>query len=159
MSSTDTPTSVTASIEVDVPIEHAFGVYTEQIHTWWNPEHVLIEAPLAMIELEPHVGGRIVERGTDGSECAWGRVLAFDPPHRLVFTWDITLAWTLEPDPSRCSEIEVTFTAMSAAATLVRIEHRYLDRHGEGWESMATAVGAADGWAHDLERFAAVAQG
>lgn len=159
MTSTDTQTSVTAEIVVDVPIEHAFSVYTEQIHTWWNPDHVLIDGPLETIVLEPRVGGRIVEHGTDGTECSWSRVLAYDPPRRLVFTWDITLAWAIEPDPARCSEIEVTFTPVTDGQTRVQIEHRHLDRHGEGWESMATAVGAADGWAHDLARFAAIAQG
>lgn len=157
MTGTEPSTAVRASIVVHAPIEHAFRVYTEQLHTWWNRDHVLIDAPLQKIELEPWVGGRIVEHGTDGSECSWSRILVFDPPRRLVFTWDITLQWTVEPDPARCSEIEVNFTALDADTTQVELEHRHLDRHGEGWGSMASAVSAAHGWAHDLTLFAAAA--
>lgn len=159
MTSSEQATSVTASIVVDVPVEHAFRIYTEQIHTWWNSDHVLLDAPLEAVVLEPGTGGRILARGTDGSECAWSRILDWDPPHRLLFSWDITLQWTIEADPDRCSEVDVTFTPVTAKQTRVQIEHRHLDRHGEGWESMATSVGAADGWAHDLKLFAAAAHG
>lgn len=158
MTSIEQATSVTASILVEVPVEHAFTVYTEQIHTWWNADHVLLDAPLEAVVLEPRVGGRILARGTDGSECAWSRILDWDPPRRLLFSWDITLQWTIETDPARCSEVEVTFVPLTESQTRVQIDHRHLDRHGEGWESMATAVGAADGWAHDLTLFAAATQ-
>lgn len=102
---------------------------------------------------EPRVGGHIIDRGTDGSECRWARVLAYDPPSRVSFSWDINLRWQLETDPAKTSEIEVTFTEDGPRRTRVVLTHRHLDRHGEGWEAMRDAVGS--GWT--LDRFAEVA--
>jgi uncharacterized protein YndB with AHSA1/START domain len=102
---------------------------------------------------EPHVGGHIIDRGTDGSECRWARVLAYDPPRRVCFSWDINLRWQLETDPAKTSEIEVTFTPEGPARTRVVLTHRHLDRHGDGWEHMRDAV--SSGWS--LARFAEVA--
>ena len=146
-------TSVTTGVDVAAPIEHVFRVFTEGIGSWWNPEHHILQAELAEMVFEPHVGGHIIDRGTDGSECRWARVLAYDPPHRVCFSWDINLRWQLETDPAKASEIEVTFTPDGAARTRVVLTHRHLDRHGDGWESMRAAVGS--GW--DLTRFAEVA--
>jgi len=103
---------------------------------------------------EPRVGGHVYDRGVDGSECRWARVLAFDPPTRFVISWDINLQWQLETDPARTSEIEVRFTADGADRTRVELEHRNLDRHGDGWEQMRSAVGAPEGWDLGLQRFA-----
>jgi uncharacterized protein YndB with AHSA1/START domain len=146
-------TSVTTQTVVDAPIDHAFRVFTEGIGSWWDPGHHILEAELAEMVFEPRAGGRIIDRGTDGSECAWSRVLAYDPPYRVVFSWDINVRWRLETDPAKASEIEVTFTEDGPDRTLVVLTHRNLDRHGEGWESMRDAVGS--GWS--LERFAEVA--
>jgi uncharacterized protein YndB with AHSA1/START domain len=105
--------------------------------------------------VELRVGGRIVDHGRDGSTCAWSRVLAYDPPERFVFSWDINLAWEIETDPARTSEIEVRFLPEGPDRTRVELEHRHLDRHGDGWEAMRAAVGAPNGW--DLAPFARVA--
>jgi uncharacterized protein YndB with AHSA1/START domain len=148
-------TSVQTSITVEAPIEHAFSVFTEGIATWWDPSHHLLEGELAEMVFEPRVGGRIIDRGVDGSESRWARVLAYEPPHRVVFSWDITLDWQIETDHEKTSEVEVTFTAEGPGRTAVVLEHRNLDRHGEGWESMRDAVGSENGW--NLERFAEVA--
>ena len=153
---TSNDTSVTTSIEVDAPAERAFTVFTDGIESWWNPDHHIIEAPLAGMVFEPLVGGRIYDKGTDGSVCAWARVLAYEPPSRLVFSWDISLHWQIETDPARCSEVEVRFIPQGPDRTRVELEHRHLDRHGAGWESMRSAVSAADGWGSGLARFAAV---
>lgn len=150
-------TSVRTSIAVDAPLEHTFRVFTEGIDTWWDPEHHLIQAPLATMVFEPRVGGHIYDVGTDGSECRWARVLAFEPPHRLVFSWDISLQWQVESDPERASEVEVRFIPDGDERTVVELEHRHIDRHGPGWESMRDAVGSPNGW--NLERFAEVAAG
>jgi uncharacterized protein YndB with AHSA1/START domain len=95
---------------------------------------------------EPRVGGRIIDRGVDGSECSWSRILAFDPPHRFVFSWDITADWKIENDPEKASEVEVRFVAEGPDRTRVELEHRELQRHGQGWEGMRTAVGSPGGW-------------
>jgi len=146
-------TSVTTQTLVDAPVDHAFRVFTEGIGSWWNPDHHILQAELAEMVFEPRVGGHIIDRGTDGSECRWARVLAYDPPHRVSFSWDISLQWQLETDPAKASEIEVTFTEDGPARTRVVLTHRHLDRHGEGWEAMRDAV--ESGWT--LDRFAEVA--
>ena len=146
-------TSVTTAIDVEAPIEHAFRVFTDGIGSWWDPDHHILEAELAEMIFEPHVGGHIIDRGTDGSECRWSRVLAYDPPRSVRFSWDINLSWHLETDPAKASEIEVVFTSEGPALTRVVLTHRHLDRHGDGWESMRDAV--RSGWS--LESFAAAA--
>jgi uncharacterized protein YndB with AHSA1/START domain len=145
---------VREEVLVDVPVERAFEVFTSDMAGWWPPEHHLLDGELAEIVLEPRAGGRIYDRATDGSECQWARVLAWDPPHRLVFSWDISLQWTVETDPERTSEVEVRFTPEGNGRTRVALEHRHIERHGEGWEGMHSAVGSPDGWAVGLGRFA-----
>jgi uncharacterized protein YndB with AHSA1/START domain len=155
MSTTATDTAVRAEIVLDVPVEQAFEVFTADIGSWWSPDHHLLRGELAEMVFEPHVGGHIYDRGVDGSECRWARVLAYEPPRLLVFSWDITTAWQLESDPERTSEVEVRFTDQGAGRTRVELEHRNLDRHGEGWEKMRDAVGSPGGWRDGVERFAA----
>jgi uncharacterized protein YndB with AHSA1/START domain len=102
------------------------------------------------------VGGGIYDRGTDGSECRWARVLAFEPPQRVVFSWDIGPTWQLEPEPENASEVEVRFIAETDDRTRVELEHRYIDRHGPGWQAVAEGVGRDQGWPLYLERYAAL---
>jgi uncharacterized protein YndB with AHSA1/START domain len=147
-------TSVRTSIVVEAPIERAFSVFTDQIGSWWPPEHHILEADLAEMVFEPREGGHVYDRGVDGSECRWARVLAYEPPHRVVISWDISLQWQLETDPEKTSEVEVRFVAEGPDRTRVELEHRKLERHGEGWERMRAAVGSPDGWGVGLHRFA-----
>ena len=151
-----TDTSVRTSIDVEAPIERAFALFTEEIGTWWPPDHHILEAGLAEMVFEPYVGGNIVDRGVDGSECRWARVLAYEPPTRVLFSWDINLQWHLESDPKKTSEVEVRFAADGPKRTHVELEHRNIDRHGEGWERMREAVGSPNGW--NLQRFADAAK-
>jgi uncharacterized protein YndB with AHSA1/START domain len=150
-----TDTSVQTSIVVEVPIERAFSVFTDEIGSWWNPEHHILDAELAEMVFEPRVGGHVYDRGVDGSECRWARVLAYEPPNRVVFSWDINTQWRLETDFERTSEVEVRFVAEEPDRTRVELEHRNLDRHGEGWERMRDAVGSDEGWPVGLRDFAA----
>jgi uncharacterized protein YndB with AHSA1/START domain len=154
MSTQTTDTSVQSSIVVDVPIERAFSVFTEDIGSWWTPEHHILQAELAEMVFEPRQGGHVYDRGVDGSECRWARVLAYQPPTRVVISWDINVHWQLETDPERTSEIEVRFVAEGPNRTRVELAHRNLDRHGDGWEQMRDAVGSLDGWEVGLHRFA-----
>jgi uncharacterized protein YndB with AHSA1/START domain len=147
-------TAVRTSIVVEAPVARAFDVFTADIGSWWSPDHHIIEAPLAEMVFEPRVGGHIYDRGVDGSECRWARVLAYEPPGRVVFSWDIGLDWKLQSDRERTSEIEVRFTAQGPERTLVELEHRNIERHGEGWEGMRGAVGSDGGWPAGLQRFA-----
>jgi len=155
---TDT-TAVTTTIVVDAPAHRAFSVFTDDIAGWWPPEHHILQAPLASMVFEPKVGGHVYDVGTDGSECRWGTVLAYEPPHRVVFSWNITLQWQLETDPGRTSEVEVRFVPEGGRRTRVELEHRHLDRHGDGWEGIRDAVRSGGGWGMGLQRFARRAEG
>jgi uncharacterized protein YndB with AHSA1/START domain len=146
-------TAVRCEIVVEAPVERAFHAFTHEMADWWNPDHHILEGELAEMVIEPRVGGHIYDKGTDGSECRWATVLAYDPPHRFAFSWNITTDWKLETHPERTSEVEITFTP-EGDYTRVQLEHRHIERHGEGWEEMGEAVGSPGGWPAGLERFA-----
>jgi uncharacterized protein YndB with AHSA1/START domain len=149
-----TETSVHTDTLVNAPIERAFKVFTEEMGSWWHPDHHILVGELDRMVFEPRAGGRIYDLATDGSECTWARVLAFEPPHRLVFSWDISPRWEVETDHAKTSEVEVRFVAQDDLTTRVELEHRHLDRHGEGWEGERDAVGSPGGWPDGLRRFA-----
>jgi len=149
-------TSICKVIVVDAPIERAFRVFTEDFDRIKPRAHNMLGVEIAETVFESRAGGRIYDRGVDGSVFAWAQVLAFDPPARLVFSWDISPQWQLEADPARTSEVEVRFIAESAARTRVELEHRNLDRHGAGWEGVRGAVEGDGGWPLYLERFRAL---
>jgi len=146
--------AVRTSIVVEAPVERAFDVFTQQMPSWWHPDHHILRGELAEMVFEPRVGGGIYDRGVDGSECRWARVLAYEPPSRVVFSWDIDLEWKIETDRDKTSEVEVRFRAEGPERTRVELEHRNLDRHGAGWERMRDAVGSPGGWGAGLQRFA-----
>ena len=142
-------------IVVAAPVEKAFTFFTDRFGDFKPAEHNLLAVPIAETVFEPRVGGTIYDRGTDGSECHWAHVLVYEPPHRVVFSWDIGPTWQLETDPGNASEVEVRFVEEEAGRTRVELEHRHLDRHGTGWEAVADGVGHDQGWPLYLERFAA----
>lgn len=151
-------TSIHVAVTVDAPVEHAFRVFTERFDDIKPHDHTLLAVPIERTVLEPRVGGTISDVGADGSTCAWARVLAYEPPHRLVFSWDIAPDWRIEADPARTSEVEVRFVPESPERTRVELEHRHLDRHGDGWEGF-TGLDRGDGWPLYLERFRGVVEG
>ncbi len=154
MSTQTSGTTVTETITVEAPVERAFHVFTQEMASWWPPEHHLIQGTLEEMVVEPRAGGAIYNVATDGSRCQWARVLAYEPPQRFVFSWDISTDWTVETDLARTSEVEVRFVAESPSRTRVELEHRHIDRHGDRWESMREAVGSDGGWRVGLARFA-----
>lgn len=147
---------VRRQIVVQAPIERAFDVFTERFGDFKPPEHNLLAAAIAETVFEPKVGGHIYDRGVDGSECHWARVLAYEPPNRVVFSWDISPQWQIETDPHNTSEVEVTFIAETPQRTRVELEHRNLDRHGPGWESVRDGIAHDQGWPLYLTRYAAL---
>ena len=159
MSSQSAATSVRASIVIDAPADRAFRVFTEEFDRIKPREHNILGVDIAETVFEPRVGGHIIDRGIDGSECRWSRVLAYEPPDRLVFSWDISPYWQIESDPQKTSEVEVRFIAESPERTRVELEHRHLDRHGDGWEGVREGVRGNEGWPLYLERFAELANG
>jgi uncharacterized protein YndB with AHSA1/START domain len=157
MIQSDTTTvSVRRQILVNAPIGDAFKVFTERFGDFKPREHNLLEAPIAATVFEPRVGGHIYDRAVDGSECRWARILAFEPPSRVVFSWDISPRWQIETNPDLTSEVEVRFFAETPERTRVELEHRNLDRHGVEWESVRDGVGSEGGWPLYLQRYAAL---
>jgi uncharacterized protein YndB with AHSA1/START domain len=150
-------TTVRTEIVVDAPIDGAFRVFTHDFDRIKPREHNMLSVEVAESVFEPHVGGRVYDRGVDGSECQWARVLAYEPPDRIVFTWDINPYWQIETDLDKTSEVEVRFIAESPTRTRVELEHRNLDRHGDGWEGTREGVRGDGGWPLYLSRFHDVA--
>jgi uncharacterized protein YndB with AHSA1/START domain len=147
-------TAVQLSIVVEAPLERAFHVFVDDFDRIKPREHNMLAVDIEETVFEPRAGGRIFDRGVDGSECQWARVLAYEPPDRVVFSWDISPRWQIETDPDRTSEVEVRFIAESPERTRVELQHRNLDRHGPGWESARDGVSAGDGWPLYLGRYA-----
>ena len=148
------PTAIQTQIVVEAPIERAFRVFTEDFDRIKPREHNMLGVDIAETVFEPRAGGRVFDRGVDGSEFHWARVLAFEPPDRVVFSWDISPQWQIESDLANTSEVEVRFIAEGPERTRVELEHRHLDRHGEGWPSMREAVDGEGGWPLYLQRYA-----
>lgn len=148
---------INGKITVSVPVEQAFRVFTSSFDSWWPREYHYGQAEMAEAILEPGEGGRWYERGTDGTERDWGRVLVWDPPQRLVVTWQTNGLYQSDPDPAHASEIEVRFTADGPGQTVVELEHRYLDRLASG-DSIRGMIQSGGGWTAILELFAKAAQ-
>jgi uncharacterized protein YndB with AHSA1/START domain len=151
---TTAKTAIRTSIVVEAPIERAFKVFTGDFGRFKPREHNLLGVEIAETVFEPQVGGHVLDRGVDGSECRWARVLAYEPPHRVVISWDIDARWQIETNHARTSEVEVRFISETSERTRVELEHRHLDRHGEGWEGVREGVSGKSGWPLYLERYA-----
>src|SRR5579863_2213760 len=154
MSEQSEATSVRHSVLVGVPIEKAFRVFTEDFGRFKPPEHNLLGAEIAETVFETRVGGHVYDRAVDGTECRWARVLVYEPPDRVVISWDIGPQWQIETDLDRTSEVEVRFIAEAPGRTRVELEHRALDRHGDGWEAVREGVDSEGGWPTYMRRFA-----
>jgi uncharacterized protein YndB with AHSA1/START domain len=154
MSSTtdETATSIRKEVTVPAPPELAFEVFTQRFADWW-PDHHLSDGDVDTYILESRPGGRWYERTTDGRECDWGRVLEWEPPHRLLMSWNISARW--QADPMLASEVEVTFRPVTDG-TVVVLEHRHLDRAGDGWRDLRDEVGGDGGWGVILQGYADV---
>ena len=146
------PAPVRADIRVAARPEHAFKVFTTATARWWNPHHSIGTSPIKDVVIEPRVGGRFFERGTDNSECDWGKVLVWEPPARLVLAWQLNGDWKY--DPAVITEVEVRFAPDGDGFTRVSLEHRKLEALGEKAEAVRAAVDSPEGWRGDLARYA-----
>jgi uncharacterized protein YndB with AHSA1/START domain len=143
------------SVTVPISALRAFTLFTEGFNTWWIGHHIG-EAELAEAVIEPRVDGRWYERGVDGTECEWGKVLVYEPPGRLVMTWQLNSDFKFDPDLSHASEVEVRFTE-SGGQTTVDFEHRYIERLGAGADDLAKSVSSDGGWPAILDLYAKAA--
>jgi uncharacterized protein YndB with AHSA1/START domain len=149
---------VRRSITVKASAERAFEVFTAGFDTWWPRSHHIGKAPLKRAILEGRVGGRCYSEQTDGTECDWAQVTAWEPPRRFVMAWMINSQWQYEPDIAKSSEVEVRFTPESDGSTRVDLEHRHFERTGAGWEAMRAMIDQPGGWGVTLQLFAAEAE-
>lgn len=142
-------------VSVDVPLTptQAFDLFTTQFGQWWPVSHHIGTQPFVDAVVEPFVGGRWFERDADGAECDWGKVLAWEPPSRLVLSWAITCRFTAEPDPDKASRVEIRFIETSSG-TRVEVQHSELERHGDDGDQMRVSVGGDNGWALCLAEYA-----
>lgn len=150
--------SVRHEVVIDLPVEEAFTLFTD-LDRIKPREHNMLAVPIEQTVLEQHVGGDVYDRGVDGSICRWGRVLAFDPPTVIAFSWDIGPDWQIASDLDQTSAVEITFAPEGDQRTRVALVHRHIDRHGTGWESLRDGLEAPDGWPVYLGRYEALTRG
>ena len=150
-------TAVKKSVVVNAPIAHAFKVFTERFDLWWPHTHHIGKVEPFTAILEGREGGRWYERGADGSECEWGRVLVYSPPTRVAVSWHLDASYAYDPDPAKASRVEVSFHDEGGGRTRVELVHSELERHGTGWEKLRDGVASTGGWGGIIERFAAAA--
>lgn len=150
---TDAP--IRQSINVRADLERTFRVFTAEFDSWWPRGHHIGKSPMKRAVIEGRVGGRCYSEQVDGTECDWGTVLEWEPPHRYVMAWQITPQWAYEPDLSKASEVEVRFTAEPGGSTRIDLEHRHFSRHGAGGDAMRAGVSGPEGWGGLLKIFSA----
>lgn len=138
---------VRKTLTVPLSRERAFALFTEELHRWWPASHHIGQEALARVVMQPRAGGRLYEIGVAGTESDWGRVLAWEPPARVLLAWHLNAQWDYDPDPARASEVEVRFAAEGGSSTRVDLEHRKIERHLEGAQRIRDGVDGPDGWA------------
>jgi uncharacterized protein YndB with AHSA1/START domain len=149
---------VRKTVTVKTGIEHAFHVFTAGFDSWWPRTHHIGSSKMTKGILEARVGGRCYSEQEDGTECDWGSIVAWEPPHRVVFAWQITPEWKYEPNLAHSSEVEIRFTALPRGDTRVDLEHRHLERHGAGAADLRAGIDGPGGWGGLLDLFAKGAQ-
>jgi uncharacterized protein YndB with AHSA1/START domain len=152
---TITPAPIRKTVHVTAPPDRAFTFFTQRMGRWWPRAHTLLGAPQQDVVIEPRLGGRWYERGVDGSEYDWGRVLAWEPPERIVLAWQLDADWHYDPD--LITEVEVRFVAVEAEATRVEVEHRRLENYGARAAETRERLDSPDAWRSTLDRYAEIA--
>jgi len=144
---------VRKSVTVRASVPQAFEIFTADFDSWWPRGHHIGDSPMKKAIIENKLGGRCYSEQIDGTECDWGQVLAWEPPHRLVIAWQIGGDWKYEPDLAKSSEVEILFSTQPDGRTLVSLEHRHLDRAGASAGAMRDAIDSPNGWGALLELY------
>jgi uncharacterized protein YndB with AHSA1/START domain len=142
------------AVTVPVPVDQAFAAFAD-LARWWPRQYTWAADTLEDIGIEPREGGLCYERGPHGFTCHWGRILAWEPPTRLVITWQIAPDRVPEPNPAKASEVEVRFHPAEPSGARVELEHRALARHGDGADAYRQGMASPAGRPHILGRYAA----
>lgn len=159
MTKTITIAPVKKSIVIECSQAHAFDVFTTRTDQWWPKEHHIGNSPVVKDVLEPRKGGRWYSVHEDGSEITTGRMLEWDPPRRLVFSWEINGQWKPETNLAFSSEVEVKFTAEGPERTRVDLEHRRFERMPDVQGAKEMRDGVDGGWPGILDLFKSAAEG
>ncbi len=153
--STATVAAVHKTVTVRATPGRAFEIFTAEFDSWWPRSHHIGKSPMKRALIEGRAGGRCYCEQEDGTDCEWGTVLVWEPPHRFVLAWQIDEMWQYEPDAAKSSEVEVRFVAEPDGRTRVELEHRHFDRHGiAAGETIRKAVDAEGGWGSLLRLYA-----
>lgn len=142
---------VRLSVTVPLSVERAFDLYARRIDHWWPRSAHVGEVPMREAVLEPRLGGRLYETREDGTEFDWGRILAWEPPTRLVFSWQISAEKRYIPDIAQASEVEVRFVSLADDTTTVELIHRNFHRHPTQGPALRASV--LVGWPTVLASF------
>jgi uncharacterized protein YndB with AHSA1/START domain len=156
---TTIPAPIRSVVTAPLPLERAFALFARQFGTWWPREYTWSGDTLVDIGVEPRVGGRCFEIGPDQFRVDWGRVLAWEPPKRLLLAWQISPRREPQPDPAKGSEVEVRFEEAGQSHTRVTLEHRRFERHGGDEAAYRDALASAKGWPWILQRYVEAAGG
>jgi hypothetical protein len=139
-------TPVRKTVRVNADVAHTFKIFT-MMGDWWPAEHSLLPQGSSSgrsVVIEPHSDGRWFERGRDGTECTWGKVIEWSPPKRVILGWQIN--GQFQYDPSATTEVQIDFIAEGPTTTRVELEHRYFERYPDTGAALRTGVESADGW-------------
>jgi len=140
---------VRKTIVVNAPQARAFDVFTARFGAWWPKSHHIAKVEMDNVYIEPRQGGRWYEKGVDGSECDWGKVLSWEPPNRVVLSWHLNGKFEL--DESVESAVDVRFIAESPTTTRIELEHRVTAVDAE---EIRAAVDSPGGWSGLLAMYA-----
>ncbi|UII31684.1 SRPBCC family protein [Fulvivirga ulvae] len=146
--------SVQRSITIEVTQQKAFEVFVNQFGKWWPAEYTWSHEVLDFITIESGEGGRCFERGPNGFECDWGRVIRYEPPYAISFTWQIGVNREPVPDPAKASIVEVRF-GVEDSFTRVEVHHHSFSRHGKHWQRYVAGMASVRGWSWLLDKYEA----
>ena len=138
---------IVQTVQVKAPPARAFALFTGEIGRWWK-KGIGVQ-PFIDVVMEPHPGGRWFERSADGVETDWGRVLAWEPPGRLLLAWHLNASFAFDPDVF--TEVEIAFQPVEAGMTNVTLEHRNLERFGNDAERIRGLL--RNGWPGMLDGY------
>lgn len=147
---------VCKELMINASQRRTFQAFTEEIDRWWPREHHIGKSEMRRAVLEAKAGGRWYEVGVDGSQCDWGRVLVWNPPHKLILAWQITAEW--QYDPNFSTEVEVNFIEHGPKQTRLTLEHRNIEKFGTKAEELWSAFDSEGGWATILKALANLAE-
>jgi hypothetical protein len=134
------------TIEVPCSQEKAFGVFVNEMDSWWPLSIFTVSAMSGgvakSIRVEPKVGGQIVEIGNDDTEHLWGTIRSYDPHDSVGM--DFHIAPTGDDTVGSWSLVEVRFTALGSDRTQVELTQTNWEAFGE--KAAMLRGGYGPGW-------------